>query len=122
MKRSTAWKKDEERAHCAKCRSEFGFFNRRHHCRGCGDIFCKACSGLDVDCSHRGYKTPQRVCVICASQKHALLISQSRACAAELLLARSNFEAAISAAEVGVAANNQYNETTIVRTKIHSAK
>ena len=88
----------------------------RHHCRGCGDIFCgsKTCSGLDVNCSHRGYKTPQRVCIICASQKYALLISQTQAGAAELLLARSNFEAAITAAEAGVAANKDYDERTIV--------
>ena len=29
---------------CTKCRSEFGTFLRKHHCRNCGRIFCYKCS------------------------------------------------------------------------------
>jgi len=29
---------------CYKCGSIFGMFNRRHHCRACGRIFCHSCS------------------------------------------------------------------------------
>lgn len=29
---------------CYKCRIEFSIFNRRHHCRACGRIFCYNCS------------------------------------------------------------------------------
>ncbi len=114
LKKSPIWKKDSEREACAACKSGFSFFNRRHHCRGCGDLFCKNCSGIEVDCSHRGFLSPQRVCVICAGQKHALLISQTQAGMAELLLANKNFEAAIAAADVGVKANSGYEEKTIV--------
>ena len=71
-------------------------------------------TGVDVDCAHRGFSTPQRVCVICAGQKHALLISQTQAGMAELLLANKNFEAAIAAAEYGVKANSGYEEKTVV--------
>lgn len=28
---------------CTKCRASFGIFNPRHHCRGCGYIFCSTC-------------------------------------------------------------------------------
>lgn len=28
---------------CTKCRASFGIFNHRHHCRGCGYIFCSTC-------------------------------------------------------------------------------
>jgi hypothetical protein len=28
---------------CTKCRVPFGIFNYRHHCRGCGYIFCSTC-------------------------------------------------------------------------------
>ena len=114
LKSSPIWKQDSQRDACAACQGGFSFFNRRHHCRGCGDLFCKTCSGVDVDCSHRGFLTPQRVCVICGAQKHALLISQTQAGAAELLLARKNFEAAIAAADAGVVASEKYEEKTIV--------
>ena len=46
LKKSAIWKKDSEREACAACKSAFTFFNRRHHCRGCGDLFCKSCSGV----------------------------------------------------------------------------
>ena len=29
---------------CFRCKRAFDFFNRRHHCRCCGRIFCAACS------------------------------------------------------------------------------
>ena len=29
---------------CYSCHIEFGFLNRKHHCRSCGRIFCYACS------------------------------------------------------------------------------
>ncbi|KAI9312799.1 hypothetical protein BX666DRAFT_1981988 [Dichotomocladium elegans] len=36
------WKPDADATHCAYfgCRASFGLFERRHHCRKCGDIFC----------------------------------------------------------------------------------
>ncbi|CAO3567580.1 unnamed protein product [Mortierella alpina] len=38
------WKPDHSTLVCTwpGCRLEFGFFDRRHHCRKCGDIFCNA--------------------------------------------------------------------------------
>ncbi|KAI0055123.1 hypothetical protein BV25DRAFT_1816072 [Artomyces pyxidatus] len=40
------WKRDVEAACCDNflCREMFSFFQRRHHCRKCGGIFCSACS------------------------------------------------------------------------------
>lgn len=37
------WVKDEAVSECgiASCRKHFNFFERRHHCRRCGGIFCK---------------------------------------------------------------------------------
>lgn len=34
------WKKDLSRTSCAYCSKNFTFFERRHHCRRCGDIYC----------------------------------------------------------------------------------
>lgn len=34
------WRRDTSRRSCSFCEKEFTFFERRHHCRRCGDIFC----------------------------------------------------------------------------------
>lgn len=34
------WVPDAEASHCYACATEFTLFRRRHHCRGCGRIFC----------------------------------------------------------------------------------
>ncbi|WBW74165.1 zf-FYVE type zinc finger protein and glutamine sensor Pib2 [Schizosaccharomyces osmophilus] len=38
------WKPDSEAIICAfpSCSARFGLFERRHHCRCCGDVFCSA--------------------------------------------------------------------------------
>lgn len=41
---SNPWEYDCEQSHCTQCRDEFHPFNRRHHCRLCGKIFCNKCS------------------------------------------------------------------------------
>lgn len=60
------WVLDEEVACCLSCNSEFDWFNRRHHCRHCGKIFCDACSSerslLPIAF---GLRDPQRVCNPC---------------------------------------------------------
>jgi hypothetical protein len=41
---SNPWEFDVEQRHCTTCNDEFNAFNRRHHCRLCGKIFCHRCS------------------------------------------------------------------------------
>ena len=62
------WVPDAEVMACSspECRMEFDWYNRRHHCRHCGQIFCNACT------SHRlllpkefACRDPQRVCDSC---------------------------------------------------------
>ena len=60
------WIPDEETKVCFKCRSEFDWVNRRHHCRHCGHVLCGNCS------VHKallpvafGERDPQRVCDEC---------------------------------------------------------
>ena len=62
------WVPDAEVTICSnsECRMEFDWYNRRHHCRHCGQIFCNRCT------SHRlllpkdfGCRDPQRVCDGC---------------------------------------------------------
>eukprot|EP00005_Dracoamoeba_jomungandri_P014612 CAMPEP_0174277084 /NCGR_PEP_ID=MMETSP0439-20130205/60734_1 /TAXON_ID=0 /ORGANISM="Stereomyxa ramosa, Strain Chinc5" /LENGTH=750 /DNA_ID=CAMNT_0015369367 /DNA_START=12 /DNA_END=2265 /DNA_ORIENTATION=- len=60
------WVDDVDANECKKCGAEFGMFLWRHHCRGCGNIFCHYCSSLFMDLGpHFGYETPQRVCEEC---------------------------------------------------------
>ncbi len=37
------WIPDEQRGGCANCSKPFSVTLRRHHCRACGDLFCKPC-------------------------------------------------------------------------------
>jgi len=37
------WQSDSLVAQCNGCSKRFGTFLRRHHCRGCGKLFCGAC-------------------------------------------------------------------------------
>ena len=37
------WIPDKSVDLCCECKSEFGMFNRKHHCRFCGKIFCSYC-------------------------------------------------------------------------------
>ncbi|OEU06200.1 hypothetical protein FRACYDRAFT_165131, partial [Fragilariopsis cylindrus CCMP1102] len=41
---SNPWEFDTEQRNCSYCQDEFNPFNRRHHCRLCGKIFCNKCS------------------------------------------------------------------------------
>lgn len=42
---SSEWKSDNLRTSCVGCRKLFNdVFNRRHHCRLCGDVFCGECT------------------------------------------------------------------------------
>lgn len=38
------WEEDSKVKNCPTCNVKFTFFNRRHHCRKCGHIFCNKCS------------------------------------------------------------------------------
>jgi hypothetical protein len=38
------WMADKSCRFCFECESQFNLFNRRHHCRRCGKVFCGKCS------------------------------------------------------------------------------
>jgi hypothetical protein len=43
------WRPDDTTKNCGNCNQAFTFFNRRHHCRACGHIFCgDCCQKLDI--------------------------------------------------------------------------
>jgi len=57
------WMRDEEVSACMSCNAAFTLFNRRHHCRACGKIFCGKCSANEI--LIKGTKKPVRVCQRC---------------------------------------------------------
>ncbi|TMW57528.1 hypothetical protein Poli38472_003453 [Pythium oligandrum] len=38
------WVDKKHRPHCYFCQRKFGPFNRKHHCRACGDVVCSKCN------------------------------------------------------------------------------
>lgn len=42
------WVEDDSVANCHKCNAQFTLFNRKHHCRFCGQIFCHSCLRFNV--------------------------------------------------------------------------
>ena len=53
------WIPDEASDFCSKCKSEFSFFNRRHHCRFCGSLLC-------ADCCPPSFDDFPRRCIECS--------------------------------------------------------
>ncbi|ORX47766.1 hypothetical protein DM01DRAFT_1377108 [Hesseltinella vesiculosa] len=68
------WKHDRDGPQCAhpNCSRKFGLFERRHHCRKCGDIYCSLhCSNYlrldqNSDFHPEGYLS--RGCDLCAAE------------------------------------------------------
>ncbi|EQC36218.1 hypothetical protein, variant [Saprolegnia diclina VS20] len=59
------WVRDEDVHACALCATAFGFFVRRHHCRGCGHIVCAECAVARREVY--GLLGLERVCDACLS-------------------------------------------------------
>ncbi|KAL4891580.1 hypothetical protein BDV59DRAFT_182070 [Aspergillus ambiguus] len=65
------WKADSASPSCDSptCRSSFGLFLRRHHCRHCGHVFCSSHTPhlvpLDQDARFHPHGVPSRACNLC---------------------------------------------------------
>jgi len=66
------WVPDKSASSCSECRSDFSKVNRRHHCRFCGQLFCKDCWGFNVFIPYSGREHP--VCGAC----HAALSAANK--------------------------------------------
>nr|CAD1821317.1 unnamed protein product [Ananas comosus var. bracteatus] len=62
------WVPDEAVNKCTSCGADFGAFNRRHHCRNCGDIFCDKCTQGRIALTADDNAQPVRVCDRCMAE------------------------------------------------------
>eukprot|EP01113_Clastostelium_recurvatum_P034539 TRINITY_DN4699_c0_g1_i2.p1 TRINITY_DN4699_c0_g1~~TRINITY_DN4699_c0_g1_i2.p1 ORF type:complete len:556 (+),score=119.84 TRINITY_DN4699_c0_g1_i2:96-1670(+) len=58
------WLTDDATDRCMACSTRFSFMLRRHHCRGCGRLFCGSCTSQRATMVEHAYK-PVRVCNPC---------------------------------------------------------
>jgi len=60
------WLPDGKAIACSGCQEPFTFLKRRHHCRGCGKVFCNnCCKKFILLPASFGYKDPERNCETC---------------------------------------------------------
>ena len=76
------WVDDKLVHHCTRCRVNFTIWNRKHHCRCCGNIYCDPCSAEQRIISAISSWQVQRVCVECAEKLDAIEERKLRASAA----------------------------------------
>jgi hypothetical protein len=62
------WIPDHERSQCQQCCLPFTTFERKHHCRSCGDIYCNNCTQYRMILTPEIHlqRNPQRVCYQCS--------------------------------------------------------
>lgn len=75
------WMPDHSCRVCYECDSQFTLFNRRHHCRLCGRIFCSKCTANSIPAPFSGQRNPWdewekiRVCNYCYKQWEQGIVS-----------------------------------------------
>ncbi|KAF6208268.1 hypothetical protein GE061_016722 [Apolygus lucorum] len=63
--RADHWLKDDGAEACNSCKVKFSIYERRHHCRNCGLLFCSKCSRFESEISRLRILKPVRVCQGC---------------------------------------------------------
>lgn len=66
LKTSPAWIPDDDAHKCSLCDNSFNLLNRRHHCRGCGNVVCGNCSRHTARLPQYGLQSKEeRICDVC---------------------------------------------------------
>ncbi|KAF9478544.1 hypothetical protein BDN70DRAFT_879894, partial [Pholiota conissans] len=79
------WKPDSSSASCDNfyCRVPFSLFERKHHCRKCGGVFCRACTSRTtplLDTSNLAFLQPPRNVPLAVFESPSSPIIDSRVC------------------------------------------
>eukprot|EP00124_Ichthyophonus_hoferi_P003815 Ihof_evm2s358 gene=Ihof_evmTU2s358 len=61
------WMPDDHCQVCYNCQTSFTLFRRRHHCRICGQVFCRQCCYKTVPGQLFGRNNPLLVCSYCVN-------------------------------------------------------
>lgn len=61
----TLWVPDHAVSSCMRCRTQFWFGRRKHHCRSCGQLFCSECSDNLAPIPSEQLYHPVRICDDC---------------------------------------------------------
>ncbi|KAJ9542412.1 hypothetical protein OSB04_028918 [Centaurea solstitialis] len=75
------WVPDEAVTKCTGCGTDFSAFNRKHHCRNCGDIFCDKCTHGRIALTSEENAPQVRVCDRCMLEVTHRLSSAKEAAA-----------------------------------------
>ena len=63
------WIPDDQLKECGSCKTLFGWYTRKHHCRRCGGGFCDSCSKNRILLRKSEWKDPVRVCDKCYEEE-----------------------------------------------------
>ncbi|KAJ7743874.1 FYVE zinc finger-domain-containing protein [Mycena metata] len=79
------WKADASASHCDNfyCRVPFSIWERRHHCRKCGGVFCQPCTARNtalLDASNLAFLHPPRNTPLAAFESPQSPIIDARVC------------------------------------------
>jgi hypothetical protein len=62
------WVRDDTTDSCQDCKVRFTIYERRHHCRNCGRLYCSSCSRYQADIPRLSIHQPVRVCRACFTE------------------------------------------------------
>ena len=57
---NTEWVDSDKVLKCQICASSFGMFNRKHHCRACGGVFCRTCCSKYMKIPNKLFDIPKQ--------------------------------------------------------------
>eukprot|EP00795_Rhopilema_esculentum_P002176 gene2176-17767_t len=67
------WVPDSRATMCCICLAKFTTYNRRHHCRACGEIVCNSCSSYEAPLPYLNFDAA-RVCEKCYKHLYETLL------------------------------------------------
>lgn len=70
------WVPDENVEKCAGCKNDFSMFNRKHHCRFCGKIYCSTCLPFMQQLSWN--ESEQKCCIECNKTVHTIKTQKTK--------------------------------------------
>ena len=82
-RRTCVWIDDDSVDDCYQCHTSFGWYIRRHHCRGCGRIFCYSCSKFTIQATEvtkAGLIDPEKYLSDCLQKNKAIKFYPYRSC------------------------------------------